>query len=62
MGSVSNGSGLPGCGTGLEPGCYPEYRGTHQVLGQVRTGPQVHFTVPTTLAPIKIWSSHCMVT
>jgi len=57
-GSVSNGSGLPGCG----PGCYPENRGTHRVQGRVRTRPRFHFTVPTTLAPIKYSSFDCIMT
>jgi len=37
-------------------GCYPEDRGTNQVRGRVRTGPQFHFTVSTTLATIKYLS------
>jgi len=37
-------------------GCYPENRGTHLVRGRVRTGSRFHFTVPTTLAPIKYLS------
>ena len=44
------------------PGGYAENRGTHQVRGQVRTGPRFHFTVPTTLAPIKYLSSDGIMT
>ena len=43
-------------------GCYPENRGTHRVRGWVRTGPRFHFTVPTTLAPIKYLSSNRIMT
>jgi hypothetical protein len=38
-------------------GCYPENRGTHRVRGRVGTGPRFHFTVTSTLAPIKYLSS-----
>ena len=49
--------------TGLSgPGCYPEYRGTHQVRGRVRTGQWFRFTIPTTLAPIMNLSFHRIVT
>jgi len=51
--SVSNGSGLPGCG----PGCYPENRGTRFVRGWVGTGPWFHFMVPTTLPSTKYLNS-----
>jgi hypothetical protein len=44
------------------PGCYPENRGTHRVRGRVGTGPRFHFTVLTTLAPIKYLSSDRIVT
>ena len=44
------------------PGCNPENRGTHRVRGQVWTGPRFHFTVPTTLAPIKYLSFDCIMT
>jgi len=44
------------------PGCYPENRGTCRVRGRVRTGPRFHFTVPTTLAPIKFLSSDRIMT
>jgi len=44
------------------PGGYAENRGTYQVRGRVRTGPRFHFTVPTTLAPIKYLSSDGIMT
>jgi len=44
------------------PGCYPDNRGTHWVRGRVRTGPRFHFTVPTTLPPIKCLSSDRIMT
>jgi hypothetical protein len=39
------------------PGCYPDMRGTHGVRGRVGTGTWFHFTVLTTLTPIKYLSS-----
>jgi hypothetical protein len=56
--SVSNSSGLPGCG----PDCYPENRGTWRVRGRVGTGLLLHFTVPTTFAPFKYLNSDCIAT
>jgi hypothetical protein len=38
-------------------GCDTDNSGTHRVRGQVRTRLRLHFTVPTTLAPIKYLSS-----
>jgi len=39
------------------PGCYPDNRGCHWVRWRIGTGPQFHFTVPATLAPIKYLNS-----
>jgi hypothetical protein len=54
--SVSNCSGLPGCGWGL--GCYLEIRGTHRVRRRVWTGLRFYITVPTTLTPSQYLNSH----
>jgi hypothetical protein len=43
-------------------GCYPENRGTHQVRGQVGTGPRFHCTVRTILTPIRYLNSDCIAT
>jgi hypothetical protein len=44
------------------PGCYPEYMGTCEVRRRVRTGPQLDFTVPITVSPIKYLNSHHIAT
>ena len=48
---VWNRTGWSSCGS------YPEDRGTHRVWGRVGTGTRYHFTVPTTLTPIKYLNS-----
>jgi hypothetical protein len=44
------------------PSWYPEHRGTHWDCGRVWTGPQFHFPVPTTLAPMKYFNSDYIAT
>jgi len=50
--SVSNSSGLPGCGPGLEP--------DRMVQSGLLPGKQGYPTIPTTLAPIKYLSFDCI--